>query len=138
MNNYILNNYERIIKIASLFSDEPLDLAHDVIIKLYKIGEEKDPAQIFVITRNLYINKIKREVYTELTIDIRSEDSLRRKDMQVDVFDKIKLSRFERALLIAYIEEGSFTKVAKEIDLKCRQTVSKNIKEIIEKCRQQL
>mgnify|MGYP002623858250 CR=1 FL=1 len=143
MDEFIKNIYPIVLEIASRF-DSNKDLAHDIILKLYETPKIKErhlnevKAWIYIITKNHYLDIKKRRKPLELEHDPKEKESKRNLCIETDVFLKANLTELEEKWLLAYIYEGSYKKLAKAIDLKSRQTVSTIIREIIEKCKQQL
>lgn len=127
------------------------DLAHDVILKLPETVQDIPPCEIrnyiYRVAKNQFIDDQRKKRFVELTYEPSCIEEEERSKDYYDYIQQIResdLNEFDRLWLDLYLDyvhehetERCISKIASDFDWKgsglTRQTISKHIKNVIEK-----
>ena len=136
--NKELIKYNLIVKYSKLFANNWEDLAHDTYLKLankeIKYNHENELGYyIYLTTKSVYLNNIKREKYAPLLIDLVYEEDEPTRDpyeLIQEIKRSEKIDEIEKLWLDTYLDHRTYLEIERNINV-CRQTISKRIEEII-------
>lgn len=133
----IISQYSAVIyRVASFYADEgnPLgDLYQEIVVHLWKgypsfRGESAVSTWIYRVALNtclaLYRSNRRRPQSVTLNVDLpeREED----REMLAELYDRInRLKRFERALILLYLEDRSYQEIAEITGLSVTNVATK-------------